>query len=45
MIFEQVSYLKDDSYKVIDNDLSTLVDIPETIKQTTFIKTEYSQIV
>jgi hypothetical protein len=45
MIFEQVSYSKDNSYNLVDNDLSKLIDIPDTIEQTTFIKTEYSEIV
>jgi hypothetical protein len=45
MIFEQVPYLKDDSYKLVDNDISTLANMPESIEQVTFIKTEYSQIV
>jgi hypothetical protein len=45
MIFEQISYSKDDSYSIVNNDLNTLINIPETIKQTTFLKTEYSEIV
>ncbi|MDR2411948.1 MAG: hypothetical protein LBD88_05315 [Candidatus Peribacteria bacterium] len=45
MIFEQVSYSKSGSYTLVDNDLNTLANMPETIEQTTFLKTEYSQIV
>lgn len=43
-IFEQIAYSKKDSFNKVDSkQINSLLNLPDTIEQTTFIKSDYSE--